>query len=309
MNIFSNLRILAVAAALGATCWSPTAWAGAPHFVVDIDNVLLDWAGADRPAKKLVRSTVDGTDRIVADGAGEFLASLRAIPGAKVSFYSTKPMEIIERSLDAIHLPDGQSARNIAFSVHSAMVNGPDGYEALRHKDLRVVVGDGALADVVLIDDTKRNAAPGQEKNLLWARRVSPSAPLERYNHKVLASSLRDQVGTPMTTAQAFVADRNSLVRVRGLIEAAQQMSHERGTSLTDALATLQWLPGGFEPRDNLMTNLDYYRRGISLLKQQRQSLRFVSLVGSSSRTRAVKTTGTKRVGNALYGQQARRAR
>jgi hypothetical protein len=288
---------MAAVVALIACCLihAPSAaLAGAPHFVVDIDNVLLDWAAHDRPDDKVINGTIDGTARIVADGAGEFLASLLAIPGAKLSFYSAKPMEIIERSLNAVRLPDGRSALGIASSVHSSAIRIGEGknYRVLPHKDLHAVVGAQDLADVVLIDDSKGNAAPGQERNLLWAQRLSESRLHESYeNHREqLTASGEFRDGAPFSTAQAFVADRNSLVRVRGLLEVAMQRARERGSSLTEALAALQWKADGrLEPREDLMTNLEYYRRGLRLLKQQNQGFRFVPVAGRAQRKIPVK--------------------
>jgi hypothetical protein len=219
-------------------------------FVLDLDSTLIFLP--PRAGDEVIVAA--GKSYGMAPGSGAFLQSLSKLPEARVSFFSAYPLaKRNNEALEAIRLPDGRSARELAFRVlHGTRVKRASKSEdpvALQplfkvfwgdiKKDLSLVAADLDLARAVLFDDTHTNAHRDQERSLLWL-----------HNHS---------------------AD-GELARARGLVDAALEKAEIDDRALTDALWSLQWRASG--PHDvayvsESANDVDLYRKGAALLKAE----------------------------------------
>ena len=228
---------------------------GRMHFVFDMDDTIIRWVHpGEKPGGTILpgEGDIDGYRYRVLDGAPEIIASiLHDYPDALISFDSAGPRERNLRILSELMLPDGRSAKDIAYRILSKEDLPPDG-----KKDLRKVLAPGdRIEDVILLDDHTQFSELHQEWNLLWV-----GAKPELHEVEV------GDAGARPDAIPEFLKDRNKLVRARGLIDRMIALANARDISLSEALDFLQWgpkVPGPIEYRSKLQTDLDLYRSGL----------------------------------------------
>jgi hypothetical protein len=171
------------------------------------------------------------------DDAGKTLARALAIPGARVSFFSggdeARNLELLNR----LKLPDGRSAREIAFKILSVEDLTPVSTDrtlkfAQRYrKDISRVAPD--LQRAVLIDDVRDFSVAGQERNMLWLGNT--------YEYIQDYDSWKASLTRPLgpydpPNREAWERERKKLSLAMDRIEAANQKSAAQPDSFLNEL-------------------------------------------------------------------------
>lgn len=269
-------------------------------FVIDIDGIILfegtPAALKGAPAHRIVRTDYGYAYRI-AEGAPEFLQSLATIPGAHLTFYSGGSVGRNEDVLKKFRLPNGKSAREVAFRVLSDVDRTvPDRTELERwaeafrtffhgdlKKDLRKVPGlDPSRA--FFFDDRRAYVAPGQERNFVCLdyEHVSPGYEKESYpldaSDRVRALE-KHSAWDASAAAARNMAHRNKLVYGRGLVQQALDLAEREKISPVDALWKLQWqetMGRDLKVRHIHPWSREVYALGLSLFRKENPGYTFV---------------------------------
>lgn len=257
------------------------------NFVVDIDSTLLyvrnfTEAEAKADGGKFIKDG-DGVYRRLVDGAGEFLAALSRMPGARVSIWSTRRADTIESVLKQIDIPGGGNALDLVKRTDGGVYNRDDTADTsakgqkkfqslnrwffgVRKKALSKILKPGdTLERTFLIDDDRSNVARGEEKNFLQVPMAityleNPS----RYVHERLSDP--EDPATPGAAKYyyEFLHDRNKLVLALGMIRTALQRAQASGQAPTDELWQMQWHRGsrGYTYNVDETRSFEIYRAG-----------------------------------------------
>lgn len=244
-------------------------------FVLDLDWTLLYQIRDPRQVTDTTRLLRAGGDTYrLADNAAQFIEYLASIPGARVSFFSGGERERNIEILRQIRLSDGRTAadfnvfgkEDLSAVEPSKRSSGTPGFAERFKKDLRKVLPDIDLERAVLVDDTIRFPAAGQQRNLLS---LDPTFDfIENYG------AFSGRRGEPPwsglkylpSTRRNWALERRKLERAAGLIEEARIRSAETGRSFTAVLHELQHDPKGFRLFPLGPDQLRYYDLGRELL-------------------------------------------
>lgn len=233
------------------------------HFVIDIDSTILYGRPfSDEEAKadggKFVRD-VDGLWHRLSDGTGEFLIALSRIPGARVSFWSNRPLAQIHNILHQVQIPSGGDALDLVERTDGGVFCHDDVVDTekkgnkrfqprLKHftgrekKALGTILKPGdSLERIFLIDDDRTYVAAGEEENHVQL----PNFIGYNANPSEIAEERLSNDEPPGPHTKRFlyspVHDRNKLVVALGLIQLALRHSQEQGISPVEALWNIQW--------------------------------------------------------------------
>jgi hypothetical protein len=241
----------------------------------DLDDTLIRWV-RPFPDEPLPEGAIpaDGNHlkysyRIL-DGAPELLQSLADRPNVRISFFSLGPAGRNEEILKKIILPDGRSAWDIAHLVLSDEDATPDG-----EKDLSKINPD--TSRVLIVEDKSNSTIEAHRANIL---RISPKL-------KIFYSSLKEKWAgentSRGTTPEEFVQQRNKLAFADGVIHETLDRVQALGISPVEALTQIQYSldsSGKLAYREDLKTDLKYYRKGASDFHQLNPKYRFTSAYG-----------------------------
>jgi hypothetical protein len=207
--------------------------------VFDLDGVLLYQV---EPSAKVEGHviTAAGMTYLVTPGTVTLLDHLRAIPGVRLSFFSSSSELRNREALDQIKLPDGKSALQIAHRVLST-----GDMTAERTKDLTKLNLPGFSLDrAILVDDWSIHGATGQKDNLLL---VTPAA--GDYDPDIsVASNIPEEVMKHRPERDwnlELKRERHKLTRVAAMIDIVLKASELTGTTVKEALNHLQYEPSG----------------------------------------------------------------
>jgi NLI interacting factor-like phosphatase len=243
--------------------------------VFDLDDTLIRWV-RPFPEEPLPEGAIpaDGAhlkySYRVLDGAPELLQSLANRPGVRISFFSLGPAGRNEEVLKKIILPDGRSAWDIAHIVLSDRDATPDG-----EKDLSKFNPD--TSRVLIVDDKPDSTIEAHRANIL---RISPK--LKRF-YTSLKEIWAGENTSRGTTPEELVQQRNKLAFADGIIHETLDRVQTLGISPLEALTQIQYSldsNGKLVYREDLKTDLKYYRKGAADFHQLNPKYRFTSALG-----------------------------
>ena len=208
---------------------SSVAQAGEPvyHVVFDIDWTLTSVVDVARDHWQWVK-VKDETYR-VADHLGALMKKLADDPTVKISFFSGGNRARNYELLKKIKPPElgGKSLYDIAYKILSQEelkeIDPHAKHWANRYlKDLKLVSPD--LKNVILVDDARGFITHNHGKGI-WLGKTYRY--FDTYEEVIAARKLQNSIYIP-PSREAWLADRNRLVRVDGILQDSLKAAKER---------------------------------------------------------------------------------
>ncbi|MCM2278552.1 MAG: HAD family hydrolase [Oligoflexia bacterium] len=230
-------------------CSGAPARAAAPlDIVLDLDWTLVYEIFDDRQLTGATQDVfeISGRRYVFADGAGEFIQRLLALPGARVSFFSGGEEGRNRAVLERLRLPDGRTAMSIAHRVLSrdALVAVPGAAETAPFtdrfkKDLGRALPEADLSRLIWLDDQKGFGLPEQQRNLLLLEPTYDYLAHYQRGREQVRQGLKLRYLPP--SRELWALEREKLARALGLIEEAVARSEQSGRPVVEVLRSLQF--------------------------------------------------------------------
>lgn len=260
-------------------------------FVVDIDRFLIYPINyrmrqqGNIPAHRILTATIDYR---IADWAEELVEALLSVPDSRVSFFSADQRPRNETVLRSLKLSDGRTVHQAALEDrgrrNGALLSWDDLTfldEARKsyRKDIRKAGPDVDLDYAFLLDDSRWAPLAEQLRNLIrpesfWAEYIED--PTEIYVSRA-GYDLHGAEGE----LQLHFQERNALVWVMGVIDRVMEEAERRKIPPVQALAEIHWKsldPKAPELNEDLVRDIDLYRRGLRRLKAVNPKCHFAGL-------------------------------